>query len=653
MGNTKDTHSSQISKTNPFWFKRYGWTYHLRIESAEALTQVLELDEAHWVATNAPIETINTDPEFLHLLDTDNDGRIQTVEVKQGITWLLDHVQDTRGIIPENTTLDINAIRVETSEGRRIHASGMKIFMRKHSSAAPHITLEEVRRIKQEEEKGGIDKAGLVLPSAAPDDQLREFLEDIIATVGGEPHPSGVAGVTRERLEQFLQETRAYHDWLAQAELSEDRPSSPVMPFGKETPALFTLFSRLQEKLDLYFGICDAMQVFPAVGEYLQHKGSRLKDLDFSDTKAVMSFLVEAPLAEPTAEGILDFEATINPCYARELEQFRARVLTLILEDRSQTLSSKQWRLVKEQFAPYQTWFDSKPKVSVEGLNLDKLQRYLDNTHSIAAVRRLIQESYKTAFVLDNIRLVEKLILYQAYMIPFVNSFVSFPQLYDPNDRALFEMGTLIMDGQNFTLSVKVPNRDQHIKFSDESNMFVLYVEVSAREDEKLYEIAVPVTSGMRGTLQMNKRGIFRDIYGRELHAKVVHIVENPISFFEAISAPFHRLGNAIAAKLDEMSSKAEEKLEVISTKAMTTVDAGLNKQAVKAPAKPSAPSTGGLLAGGSIAIAALSSSVAFITKTLSGLSWMTILGGLFATAMAVMLPTILVAYLKLVVLHK
>ena len=57
-------------------FKRFGRSYHLCIDHAEDLRRVLHLDEAHWVATNAPIETLNCDPTFLGLVDTDNDGRI-------------------------------------------------------------------------------------------------------------------------------------------------------------------------------------------------------------------------------------------------------------------------------------------------------------------------------------------------------------------------------------------------------------------------------------------------------------------------------------------------------------------------------------------------------------------------------------------------
>lgn len=634
----------------PFQFERYGSSYHLKIEDVEALTQVLELDEAHWVATNAPIETINTDPVFLALVDTDHDGRIRTAEVTAVITWLLEHLQDTSGVRADNTTLQLSAIRQKAEVGPRIHRTALKIAQHYNSDDPTYVTLEQVRRIKKREAAGGIDTAGMVLPTAAKNEAIREFLEAIIAAVGGEPHPGGDQAVTRNRLEQFLHETRVYLDWLAQAELSGDQTSSEILPFGNDTGALYTLFARVRDKIDHHFVLCDAVQLAPNLVEHVQQEVLNAPAVNFGDPDAVADFLADAPLVWPPEDNVLNFEAPLNPYYAELIQQFCAQVLPAVLGHSPTTLSPDEWQQVKDRFAPYQAWIEAKPQVSVERVSADKLRRYRNDQETIAAVRKLIQESYKTAFILDNLSLVEQLILYQAHLIPFVNSFVSFPHLYDPNGRALFEMGTLIMDGRHFTLSVWVPDRARHVALSNASNMFVLYVELSDKDGEPLYEVAVPVTAGMRGNLQVNKRGIFRDIHGRDLHARVVEIVENPISFFEAISLPFQRLGRAITAKLNEISANAEESLETMSAQAMETMDTELKKiqQTQTAVPRQRQSTAGGLLAGGSIAIAALSSSFAFITKTLSGLSWYVILAGLLAGAIAVMLPTSIVAYLKL-----
>ena len=48
-----------MSEPRPMAFRRYGRSYHLVIDSAEDLDQILRLDEALWVATGAPLESIN------------------------------------------------------------------------------------------------------------------------------------------------------------------------------------------------------------------------------------------------------------------------------------------------------------------------------------------------------------------------------------------------------------------------------------------------------------------------------------------------------------------------------------------------------------------------------------------------------------------
>jgi len=156
--------------------------------------------------------------------------------------------------------------------------------------------------------------------------------------------------------------------------------------------------------------------------------------------------------------------------------------------------------------------------------------------------------------VLDNIRELERLILYQAYILPLVNSFVSFPNLYDPENRALFEMGTLVMDGRHFTLAVKVLDRDHHVQSSIASNIFVMYLEVYGINGEKRYEVAVPITSGNRGNIRLNKWGIFNDVNGEEWHARVVQIIENPISITEAMVLPLKK-SNHINERREKMSN--------------------------------------------------------------------------------------------------
>jgi hypothetical protein len=206
----------------------------------------------------------------------------------------------------------------------------------------------------------------------------------------------------------------------------------------------------------------------------------------------------------------------------------------------------------------------------------------------------------------------------------------------------MFETGSLVIDGRWFNLAVKVDNRQQHCEVAKTSNMFVLYVQITPKPNQPTFEVAVPVTSGGKGNLCLSKRGVFYDVAGNECDAKVVHIIENPISFKEALLSPFRRLGRLLTGKIESITTAAEKKLDAQASAAISqTSPQPAAKQA-------SGLAAGGLLMGGGVAIAALGSAAAYITKTLSQVSWLAIVIGITGALLLVMLPMAIVAFLKL-----
>ena len=177
--------------SGPMSFERFGRTRHLRIETAEDLARVPDLDEAHWVATGAPIQTITSDPTFLALVDTDHNGRVMCFEVIGAIRWLLANLRDTAGVSEASTTLDIEALSTDEPEAARIRGSVSRMLLRLELEDSAQITLEQVRQIKAEVVSASVSEAGVVLPEAAGDAEVRSFISDVVAPAGGAPHPSG------------------------------------------------------------------------------------------------------------------------------------------------------------------------------------------------------------------------------------------------------------------------------------------------------------------------------------------------------------------------------------------------------------------------------------------------------------------------------
>ena len=627
-------------------FRRYGRSYHLRIETAAELELAVGLDEAHWVATNAPVSTINCDATFLQLLDSDGNGRITSHDLKVAIRWLLGALRDRDGITARSDALSPDEIDTTSGIGRRADAAVRKMLRRSGLDESATITLDEVRRIKEQIESTPVSEAGVVLPEAAGEEEIRQFIADAVAVTGGAEHPSGECGIGREQLEEFLAAVAGKLEWRRKGEIPPGEDKTDVMPLGADTPAAYEVLAAVRGKIDQYFAQCEAAALDPRFVQRMGWTDAELEELDFDDPTVIEEVLTKAPLAKARAERKLSFDDQVNPYYAGLLERFRTEVMQPVVGERGEVLSAAQWGQIKSAFAAHQDWCESKGAPAVADLGMEKLEAYLDERFA-AAVRELIAASDQAAFDLDNIRLVEKLLLYQANLIDMANNFVSFPHLYDPDRRAMFEMGTLVMDGRRFNLAVRCDDRARHAEVAKRSNMFVIYVEVSPAGDGGAYEVAVPVTSGGRGNLCVSKRGVFHDLAGTECDARVVHIIENPISIREALVSPFKRLGRLITGKIESLTARAEKKLDTSASAAMSRVAPPAG--AAAAPAKgPTGLATGGMLMGAGVAVAVLGSAVAYITKTFAEVEPWTVVYVVVGAVLLVALPTSIVAFLKL-----
>lgn len=629
----------------PARFRRAGRAWQLALESLADLRHALDLDDALWVANSAPAVTLAADSVFLKWLDADQDGRIRQDAVRAAIRWLLEHLHPEPLGRPGQTTLALEAIRAEGAESKRLLTAARKVARRFGNAHAAAVTLDQVREIIRQSEAGGLDRPGVVRPEGATG-PVRELIQDVLTALTP-PGAPAASGITLDQVEGFLAEARRYLAWLDESRLAAATDRTPLMPLGAETPAGYELFQRLASRLDHFFSLCDAVRFSLARPGALLPDAEAGPPADWNDPQTVQTRLQRAPVAWPLAEGRLQFNAALNPYWRETLEAFRRKVLAPLLGELPAALDAAQWQRVKCTFAPYTDWLARQPATPVSQIAPGRLRRYVAEPELAEQVRMLLRDSHTTAFDLDNLRRLEKLILFQAHLLRLANSFVNVSDLYHPDRRALFEMGTLIMDGRRFTFSVKVTDRALHARFSNASNMFVLYAEITGENGAKLYEVAVPVTAGSKGTLQVDKWGTFIDCEGRHYNARVVQIVENPISIREAIAAPFKRLGRALVARFGERSAEEEKKLEAVATQ---TLVAGAPPATApdKRAGVPWLANPGSMVAGGGIAVAALGSSLAFITKTLSELHWTAVVASLLGAAAAVIAPVTIVALVKL-----
>lgn len=644
----------------PMRFERYGSSHHLVIESADDLREVLTLDEALWVATNAPTATLHADRRLLELLDSDRNGRVTCRELREAIRWTLDTLSDPSGLSAGDDVLRPACIDQATPDGARIGESVRKMLDRFGQGDCDEVSLAEVRRIKSDVEARPVSEAGVVLPAAAEDSEVRDVLEDILATVGGVSHPSGQMGVDEARLTEFLDAGRSILRWWEEGEIPSDGEPTAIMPLGEQTATAYAALGVVRAKLDQYFAQCEAVALDESFQQRMGWTEAELASLDFDDPAVIEDVLQQAPLAKARSDRTLTIDESVNPYYRESLKVFADVSAAAALGRDVTQLTAADWGEVKRFYQAHHEWMVRKPVSPVEQLGAARLRECTAGAMA-DAIRGLIDESGRTALVLENIRLAEKLLVFQANLLRVANNFVSFPHLYNPAARAMFETGTLVMDGRRFNVAVRTDSRSADGELVKSANMLLLYVQVSPAGQEP-YEVAVPVTSAGKGSLAVGKRGVFQDVWGNECVARVVGIVDNPVSLREAVVAPFRRLWKMITGKIESFASEGEKKLDTTTEGRLNEIVPGPGAQSGKTPADQPTPSasgkpepaqrsamaTGGMLAGAGVAVAALGSSLAYIARTVSQTHWLAIVISILAAVALVAIPTLIMAIIKL-----
>ncbi len=620
-------------------FKQYGKTFQLRIETAEDLEAVLKLDASHWVATSAPTDVFRCDSKFIKLLDPDDSKRIHTEEMKEAIRWILAVLSDRSQLRKRTNHVPLAALNQSTPEGAEVADSAAYVLKMLGREEETTISLKRVRQFLSKLKEQPLNGDGVLVPAAIDDPETAQLIRDSIATIGGEKDASGEMGITLDRLTQFRKQVEACQAWRAKGTLSEDQEAGGVRPFGKSTDGMYATFIKHASLVDHFFTLCRTVQFDPRTATRLSCSEATLDALDLSQPADITDCLQRSPLAMPNSKGRLPLvKETLNPLYAQWVTKLESDVLIPILGDLDKFLNAEQWAQVKQALQPYADYVTAQQGVLVQSLSDEQLKHYHSST-AYDEVQKLIVADKAVSDMLKGIHQVERLVLFHQHLMRLANNFVSFSELYNPPVRAMFEEGTVLLDGRWFDLALRVNNVAKHSAIAKFSNIFVLYLEVTRKAPETNMTIAVPATSGSKGNLGVGKRGVFFDWQGREHDAVVTGIIENPISIREALVAPFTRLWSFVLGKIEAMSGSLEKQLQ-------KNTDSLLEKPAAAPQGVAGGPA--GMLVGLSLSAAAIGSAFAFITKTLAGLSSGQLIASVVGAAVVVAVPVSLIAILKL-----
>jgi hypothetical protein len=635
-------------------FENYGGIFQLRLETAEDLASLGKLKESRWAATSAPVGCFRCDPAVLKCLDSDETGRIRTEDLKDAQEWLFHFLSNREGATRHSDALRLDDLDTTHSEGRELQEACKWILGQLERQGSNEVSLEQIRVFRTGYARVFPNGDGIVPLVDIEDESTRAFCADVVKYAGEVKDASGKIGYGKEQLQLFLDRARAMRDWMVEGKQTAagEQRGSELWRWGDATPEATAIVFALEAKLEQFFWQCDLLRVEPRAASRFELSQDELVGFDLESARAIEKRLSTAPLSRPNAAGELNLRSGLNPCYEERVWELHDKVLKRALGTEAEKLTRKDWDKVKALFEPHKAWYDANPKDEIEALGEEKLTAYLEGELPKEA-EVLIERDLAVRDELEQIATVEKLCLLQRWLLELANNFVNFSQLYDPNRRSLFEEGTLVIDGRELAFSMKVTNRSEHRKIAEMSRMFLIYAEITSKvataSHREKFELVVAVTAGERGSISVGKRGVFFDVEAREWDARVVEVVENPISLWEAVKAPFQRIGGLAAHKLERIAARETESIEKATEAGLEKIDATPAGEG-KPSAAAAAPKTSvrDLLLGGGIAFAAVGSSLAFIVKTLSEVNPLHVAAVVLALGGIVTLSSGLLGYLKL-----
>jgi hypothetical protein len=623
---------------HPLVYRRYGGSLQISIPSFEVLVEAVHIPETQWLATACPVEGLNCDPRFLAFLDTDKNGRIRVAEVRAAVEHTAKLLKSYAGANAASDVLELEALSEEGAKLREV--AGLLLEPMKVEDRT-RISLEQVRTSEKALLEAGQNGEGIVTPAFLPE-PVRPLAERLMACFPEVKSRAGQAGVDLPMLQRFREERSALLAHLAGRET--------VLVWKERSVEYARRLQEVRPLLDTYFLQCRLVAAQPEAVVGLKVDAGRVQGA-LGDTQAFARVVSELPVAPPEPGGALRWSRLYRGPAFEKLEAFRRDVAVPLTGDMA-TLVDSAWRELcakADAILAWQTRLEMSP-LGTWGESLATLpQAHLETLEAACRADLALKDK------LTAVDELERLLLYQRWLLTFANNFISMPDLYQTKRRTLVEKGVLILGGRKYTLSVLVTNRAAHLALTNQGTTCTLYVQVMAKDGGEAYEVAVPATAGWSGHLAAGKRGVFYDVEGREFDAVVTHVVRHPVSLWEAMVMPFGRIGQFVTSKIEGMAAAGEKSLDAQLEKGLVPVAPvvpGAPAPAAPAPgtAVPAVPAAGpaGFIAAVGITFAALGSSLAFILTQVKSLTLFDVITAVIIIATGVMVPSGLLGWLKL-----
>ncbi len=630
-----------MNSTSHQWsFFRAGGSDQVALETADDLRSLRHLDPTLWVALACPVKGLEFDERTLALMDSDGDGRIRVPEVLGAVEWACAQLKDP-AVMFRGGDLALASISESSDESKRLLSSAREILKSLGKPDATHITVADTMEKAQVFAQSRFNGDGVVALDIIGDAALRLVAEQAIAAIGAASDRSGRAGVSKETLDAFFAECEAYDAWYSRSA----QESAMLLPLGEATVPAFAALQAVRGKIDDFFARCRLASFDARATASLNRDEADYAALAARDLPSAAAEVAAFPLARVEAGRALPLTEGLNPSWAGPMATFVSAVVQPTLGSRS-SLSEADWQQVVAKFAPYAAWESEKHGAKVESLGVARVREILAGP-ARAALYALVAEDAAVAPAMNAIDNVERLARYHRDLVLLLNNFVAFRDFYSRERPAVFQAGTLYLDGRRADLVVRVDDAGKHAALAGLAKCYLAYCDCTRPSGERL-TVAATFTGGDADNLMVGRNGVFYDRKGRDWDATITKIVENPISIQQAFWAPYKKLVRLIE---EQVAKRAAAGQAASDAKVATVATTAATLDTQKPPAEPAKKIDVGTVAALGVAVGAIGAFVTTVLGYLTGVFklpfWQVCL--VFAgIVLAISLPSMAIAWLKL-----
>jgi hypothetical protein len=626
----------------PWKLKHMGGIFQVQLESPEDLEALATLDPKLWVALSCPVNDLEIDRRTLELIDYDADDRVRIEEMRNAVAWTLKRLSNADSIF-HGGDLPLAAINTNDDEGKKLLVSAKQILTNMGAPEATTISVAQAANTARIYGQSRLNGDGVIAKDATDSAELQQLIVEIMDCLGADTDRSGEPGITQKKLDTFIAELKSYEAWWTAGEVNS-ADGEVIFPLGDATPNAFSHLQAVASKIDDYFARCELAAFDARAEEPLNHDVALYKQIATEDFSTSRKDIEQLPLAKVSEDIRLPLQS-LNPEWKERMHTFYDHVMQPLGIGTAESLNLIEWKRIKQHFAAYRKWRESKPTTQTEKISITRLREILGGD-LVQRLSKLLAEDRAIAPRMKAVDAVEKLARFHRDLIQVLNNFVNFNDFYDETRPAIFQAGVLYLDGRECRLCLRVDNPAKHAVLATLSRAFVAYCECRRKDSPQNFNIAAVFSAGDSANLIVGRNGIFRDGQGKLWDTTIVRLIENPISIREAFFRPYVRVGRFISDKLEQWAVSRDKAMQ----KQMETgIDfVGNESNNTNTNNKSNIGGVAGMLAAGGIALGAVGAGLASLFDAMKGLAWWELPLIFSALMLMISLPSMFIAWLKI-----